>query len=320
MPTMASDNVVNGPASEVATAGQGRTPSTRPAHAVKPARRSPRSAARGLLSKHHENWSLAGPSPTLQRRQKRLWDFLNDHYFRLDMGGWEHLPDKASLLIGIHSGTSLTMDAWTLTYEWWRRFEGRRILHATAHDVLMSLPGLGAYFRASGVIPASAKSVGAALEAQHDVIIWPGGEVDSMRSWRKRDQVVLAGRKGFVKQAIRSGVSIVPVATVGGADTVFVLSEGRTIARMIHAKQLLRSEVFPIVLGIPFGVWPEVLPSHIPLPAKIRTTLMEPIDVDHDPERAQDHEYVDAIYREVERRIQAGVDRLAKRRCFPIFG
>ena len=35
---------------------------------------------------------------------------------------------------------------------------------------------------------------------------------------------------GFVRTAIRSGVPIVPVATVGGHDTVFVLSEGRWLA------------------------------------------------------------------------------------------
>jgi hypothetical protein len=35
--------------------------------------------------------------------------------------------------------------------------------------------------------------------------VWPGGEEDAMRNWRKRDVAVLAGRKGFVRQAMRSG-------------------------------------------------------------------------------------------------------------------
>jgi hypothetical protein len=64
----------------------------------------------------------------------------------------------------------------------------------------------------------------------------------------------------------------------------------------------------------------EILPTHIPLPAKIRTELLEPIRVDTDPERADDRQYVDRIYREVETAIQAGMDRLAKRRSFPVFG
>ncbi len=51
-----------------------------------------------------------------------------------------------------------------------------------------------------------------------------------MRNWRRRDEAVLGGRHGFVRQAIRSGVPIVPVASVGGHDTAFVLSEGRWIA------------------------------------------------------------------------------------------
>lgn len=59
---------------------------------------------------------------------------------------------------------------------------------------------------------------------------------------------------------------------------------------------------------------------HLPLPAKIRTELLDPIELDTDPTRSDDDEYVSCIYREVEAAIQAGMDRLAKRRSFPIFG
>jgi hypothetical protein len=59
---------------------------------------------------------------------------------------------------------------------------------------------------------------------------------------------------------------------------------------------------------------------HLPLPAKIRTELLEPIELEADPARSKDDEQVSSIYREVEAAIQAGMDRLAKRRSFPIFG
>jgi len=62
---------------------------------------------------------------------------------------------------------------------------------------------------------ASPQTVSAALDAGRDVAVYPGGDVDSLRPWRKRDQVMLAGRAGFVKQAIRSGVPIVPLAQTG---------------------------------------------------------------------------------------------------------
>lgn len=262
-----------------------------------------------------------GPNSTFMRLfQRPIWDVLCDRYFRLEIDGWERLPNEPSLLVGVHSGGSLTMDAWTLVHAWHRRFEGKRILHGTAHDVLMAAPLIGDYFKAVGVIPASRHGVSAALEAGRDVVVWPGGEQDAMRSWSKRDKVVLAGRKGFVRQAIRSGVPIVPVATIGGHDTVFVLSEGRALARWSGLSKRLRGATMPIISGFPFPLAIEILPMHIPLPAKIRTEILDPITVDSDPERANDAEYVDAIYQQVEAAIQAGMDRLARRRRFPIFG
>ena len=216
------------------------------------------------------------------------------------------------------------MDAWTFVFDWWRRFGTERVLHATAHDVLMAAPGLGDYFRQAGVMPASRQGVGAALSAGCDVVIWPGGDVDAMRNWRRRDEAVLGGRRGFVRRRSAQACRSSPVATVGGHDTVFVLSEGRWIAngleRISGLKQKLRGSPLPIVLGIPFGLTIETIPTHLPLPAKIRTELLDPIHVDQDPERVSDRHYVNSIYHEVESAIQAGMHRLAKTRRFPIFG
>src|SRR3954453_8414155 len=253
-----------------------------------------------------------------------VWDMLSKYYFRVETDGWDRVPDRTSLLIGVHSGGTLTMDAWTLVHAWQRHFNGERMLHGTAHDVLLTLPGLGDYFRASGVISASRESVGRALGEGRDVIVWPGGEKDAMRSWRRRDVAELGGRKGFVRQAIRSGVPILPVATVGGHDTVFVLSEGRRLAdaldKVTGLKKTLRGATLPIIAGFPFPLAVEVLPAHLPLPAKIRTELLDPIEVDHDPERADDDAYVRSVYDRVEAAVQAGMDALAARRRLPLFG
>jgi 1-acyl-sn-glycerol-3-phosphate acyltransferase len=268
--------------------------------------------------------ALEGPNQKLLLAQRPAWEALCKYYFRLETSGWERLPQETSLLIGVHSGGALTMDAWTFVFAWWRRFGTERVLHPTAHDVLMAAPGLGDYFRQVGVIPASRQGVTAALSAGRDVIIWPGGDVDAMRNWRKRDQAVLGGRTGFIRQAIRSGVPIVPVASVGGHDTAFVLSEGRWIAngldRISGLKKKLRGTRMPIVLGIPFGLTIETIPTHLPLPAKIRTELLDPIYVDDDPERVNDRAYIDSIYEQVQSTIQDGMDRLARQRRFPIFG
>ncbi len=264
------------------------------------------------------------PNETVMRLQQPFVDLIEKYYFRVEVDGWERVPDRTCLVIGVHSGGALTMDAWSLVNAWQKHFRGERVRHGTAQDVLMAAPGLGDYFRAVGVIAANRRSVGVALARGEDVVVWPGGEVDSMRSWRKRDVATLGGRRGFVRQAIRSGVPILPVATVGGHDTVFVLSEGKWLAdavdKVTGLKKTLRGANLPIIAGFPFPIAVEILPAHLPLPAKIRTEILDPIEVDTDPDRAEDAAYVQKIYDQVEADIQAGMDRLAAKRTLPVLG
>lgn len=263
---------------------------------------------------------INGPDPVLLKKQSGFVHAILDYYFRLEIEGWDKLPNEPALLIGAHSGGPLTMDAWTLAYAWARHFEGKRNLHATAHDVLMKTPILGNYFRRMGVISPTRENIEAAFEKGDDVVLWPGGEKDSFRSWTKRDKVVLGDRVGFIRLAIRTGRPIVPVATIGGHDTLFVLSEGRGLAKLLNLKKYLRSEVAPITLSFPLGIAIHATPlQHIPLPAKIRTEILEPIHFEANPALADDAEYVQRMYTLVESRIQAGMDKLAKRRKFPVF-
>ncbi len=272
-----------------------------------------------VVSERASKWSLEGPDWDFFERQKYIWNPLMDYWFRMEIGGWEKLPDPPALLIGIHSGAPLVWDAWTVGVQWWRHFGRSRPLHGTAHDALMAFPVIGSYFRRMGVLPASAESITAALDAGRDVALWPGGERDSLRPWHMRDEAVLAGRKGFIRIATRAGVPIVPIATIGGADTMPVLVRGRGLAKALRLDKLARLKVFPIAIQAPWGISPAMLPE-IPFPAKIRTEFQEPIDVASDPERADDDEYVNSKYDEVCASIQAGMNALTRRRRLPLFG
>jgi 1-acyl-sn-glycerol-3-phosphate acyltransferase len=273
------------------------------------------------VNKGQPRQGLNGPDPKLMERQSGIWNFLMDRYFRLEMEGFESLPDEPCLLIGVHSGGPLTMDAWTVGMAWWRQFGETRSLHGTAHDVLMSAPILGDYFHRLGTISPSKENIRAAFDKGDDVILWPGGEVDAYRNWMDRDKAVLGGRTGFIRLAMSAGVPIVPVATVGGHDTLFVLSEGRGLAKALKLKERMRSDVAPITLSWPLGIALHLTPfQHIPLPAKIRTRIMDPIYLDSDPARLDDQAYVNAMYKQIEGTIQAGMDELAKKRKFPVFG
>ncbi|HYY01370.1 MAG TPA: lysophospholipid acyltransferase family protein, partial [Mycobacterium sp.] len=262
---------------------------------------------------------LSGFDETTLQRQKFFWNLLVDYWFRMEIDGWENIGKPPALLIGIHSGAPFVWDAWTVGLQWWRRFGPERPLHGTAHDALMAIPGFGRFFRSMGVLPAAPDAIATALAEGHDVALWPGGEVDSLRPWSERDRANLAGRKGFVKMAIRAGVPIVPIATVGGADAMPVLIRGDRLSRALRLDRLLRLKVFPLAISLPWGIAPAALPQ-LPLPAKIRTRFMPAVEIDNDPDRAEDDDYIDRKYHEVQDSIQSGMDALARKRALPLFG
>jgi 1-acyl-sn-glycerol-3-phosphate acyltransferase len=292
----------------------------RQARAKADKKREQAEGASGWVAERAGDWTLEGQDLQFMERQKYFWNPLMDYWFRMEIEGWERLPEPPALLIGIHSGAPFVWDAWTVGIQWWRHFGDERTLHGTAHDALMAAPLIGNYFRRMGVLPAAPDSISSALAAGHDVALWPGGEIDSLRPWTKRDEAVLAGRKGFVRMAIKAGVPIVPISTVGGPDSMPVLTSGRKLSKVLQIDKLARLKTFPIAISAPWGIGPALLPE-IPLPTKIRTAFQDPIEVvSGDPERAKDDAYVSAKYDEVQQAIQRGMDTLARRRRFPLFG
>jgi 1-acyl-sn-glycerol-3-phosphate acyltransferase len=56
---------------------------------------------------------------------------------------------------------------------------------------------------------------------------------------------VFDGRKGFLKLAHERRVKIVPVVSVGGQETFFVLNDGRKMAKLLRFDKLFRVKSRP---------------------------------------------------------------------------
>jgi hypothetical protein len=56
-------------------------------------RRGRQSGVAGVISDRASRWNLDGPDWAFFERQKYLWNPLMDYWFRMEMEGWEKLPD-----------------------------------------------------------------------------------------------------------------------------------------------------------------------------------------------------------------------------------
>ena len=75
-------------------------------------------------------------------------------------------------------------------------------------------------------------------------------------------------------------------------------------------------EILPITFGFPFGL-SMFFPPNLPLPTKVVTQVLDPIDVVKEFGEDPDVDVVDAHVRTV---MQVALDKLARKRRFPILG
>jgi 1-acyl-sn-glycerol-3-phosphate acyltransferase len=146
-------------------------------------------------------------------------------------------------------------------------------------------------------------------------MLFPGGDHDAMRPTLQQNVIDFNGRTGYVRTAIEAGVPIVPSVSIGGQETQFFLTRGTWLARRLGLKKLLRSELAPVSIGFPFGV--TLGAANLPLPSKIVTQALPPINVVTKFGKKPDVAEVDAHVRGV---MQAAVDQLARERRFPVLG
>src|SRR5690606_18711728 len=104
-----------------------------------------------------------------------------------------------------------------------------------------------------GIVPARRQTARAILEAGHKLLVFPGGDIETMRPYRDRTKVVLAGRKGFAKLALEHDVPVLPLVSAGSHETLIVLSQGRRVARALRLHRWARLHSLPIMLAAPWG-------------------------------------------------------------------
>jgi 1-acyl-sn-glycerol-3-phosphate acyltransferase len=246
----------------------------------------------------------------------RLW-LLASLYFRAEVRGLGNVPEEGPvLLVGNHSGGNLTPDTGVFTLAFSTYFGVERVFHQLAHNLVLSMPGLG-FLRKFGTVAASHDNARKALRAGAAVLVYPGGDYEVHRPiWESR-RIDFGGRKGFIRLAIEEDVPIVPVVGIGGQETALFLSRGERLAKLLALDRLFRLKVLPISLAPPWGLNIGDMMGHLPLPAKITVEALPAIDLKrefgHDPD-------IDEVYDHLVRQMQETLDALAAERRYPVIG
>ena len=235
-----------------------------------------------------------------------------DAWFAPEVSGAENAPDGPSLIVGSHNGGLMTPDMWILMLAGWRRFGPETPSYGMAHDQVMHVPIVARMLGLLGAVPAQHEHASTLLERGAQVLVYPGGDVDTFKPWSERHTVKFGGRTGFVRLALRRQVPILPVVSVGAHETFRVLTDGHRLAHALHLKELLRIEVLPVFLCLPWGIWIGPYELHVPLPSKIRLRVLPQIRFDLPPSAADDDATVHALAEQVRSTMQAGLDDLAR--------
>ncbi len=234
--------------------------------------------------------------------------------FRLQVEGVDNVPASGPvLLVGNHNGGLVPTDTFFTLLAIFDRFGPARAVSLLAHDFLIEDDLFQRYARRLGVVRANHEGAHGALRAGNALLVYPGGDVETFRTFRDRKKIDLAQRTGFIALALREHVPIVPVVSAGTHEQFVVLSRGDRFARRIRLHEWARTEVFPLVLALPWGLTSGFFP-YLPLPAQTSIAFGEPIRWPSlDPE---DPAAVLACVAEVEARMQTMLDRLYAGRRF----
>jgi 1-acyl-sn-glycerol-3-phosphate acyltransferase len=254
---------------------------------------------------------LGARDPDFIERVMPVMDVLYDRYFRCETELDCDVPDEPVLAVANHNGMSGTPDMFCVMTAYWRRYGHVRPSYGLMHDFPFRMPFAGAWLNGCGAIAARRDNAYAALARGAQVLVYPGGDIDACKPFRDRYKIQFAGRRGFLRVAIRAGVRILPIVSVGGHESLYLFTDGRAIAQRLGLPRWLRTNVFPIGFALPYGIiFGNPIP-HLPPPVKVHTRFLAPIDLGIPAALADDEDALTEAYARVTGTMQRALDEMA---------
>jgi 1-acyl-sn-glycerol-3-phosphate acyltransferase len=262
---------------------------------------------------------LGGIDPRLMAVLAPVAEKLLGGYFRAEVRGLSRIPRGAAIIAGNHNGGITFLEPIVFGAQFYLERGFSELIYTMAHDSVIGLPGLGAFLKKLGGLRAAPENARKVLAARQKLLVFPGGNREAWRPFSERHRVDLGGHQGFARLAVETDAPVVPLLSLGGHETLMILTRGERLARLLRADKLLRSKAFPVYLGVPWGLMVGPV-FHLPLPARCVVEVGEPIVPSKVVGDLPAAERAGALYRLVSERLQGMMDRLAAERRWPVLG
>jgi 1-acyl-sn-glycerol-3-phosphate acyltransferase len=216
-----------------------------------------------------------GRSEHTRELARRLYDPLYRRWFRAEWEGMEKIPTEGgALLVCNHSG-AIPSDAPVIMHG--IEEELHRPVYGMADHLFKGLPVVGTMWARAGGVAAHPENAYRLLREQQQLaLVFPEGTKGTGKLYKERYQLRRFGRGGFVEIAMRAGAPIVPIAVVGSEEAMPIIAKVPALAKLLGVPYV------PITANmLAFGPLGLVLP----LPAKIKVRVLDPVEFDVPPDQ-----------------------------------
>jgi 1-acyl-sn-glycerol-3-phosphate acyltransferase len=183
--------------------------------------------------------------------------------------GTEHLPSGPFLLVANHSAGIALAEILSFAVTYLEEVGEDRPLAAYVLPADFHVWPVSALVRESGAIPATYDAAERGLADGVPILMFPGGDFESLRPVWQANRVDFGGRVGFLRIARASGLPIVPMGIRGSHFTAPILLRSRLLANALVLPRLVGVKRWGLsVLGL-FGAAAIASLTPLPWPAKI---------------------------------------------------
>lgn len=242
-----------------------------------------------------------GPAVSFSAAFLRKW-------FKPSFSGLDRLPSGPALFVGNHSFLALD----SVVFHLLMHYDYGRFLRPLGDRTLFENRQYADVVIALGAAVGQPAVVETLMDSGHDLLLYPGGAYEAVKSPEHRYELMWKQRYGFIRLAAKMGYTIVPFAAVGPDEyydqhlTGDEVEQAEVTRLLIHLGFLpedIRSDLIP---PIPSGV----LGSPIPKPKSTFYGFAEPIDLSDYRGEALSRRQQQSLRRKVEQAIDVEIKNL----------